>query len=287
MRKSETEVVTTETSGQNLEAIEKCLMQGDLAPLTIEQRLHYVKQLCASLGLNYLTQPFQYIVLNNKLTLYCTAGATNQIRDLNNLSVEIKSREIRTIGDQKVYEVTVELSGPTGRCDSGTGCVNISGLKGDALSNAMMKAETKAKRRGTLQYKGLSFLDESEIDSVPNARVVGPDGKTKKTSELNNLLTAKAAQAQLIGAEQKTSEVSASYAEEILSAFEQIGIPRKTLEGRFGPIRNASQQEIKILKGLYRDINTGVVDSVAYFAEVLPEKERLQNFSEENEPPRE
>ena len=52
------------------------------------------------------------------------------------------------------------------------GAVNIAGLKGEAYANAIMKAETKAKRRATLDLLGLGVLDESEADSIPNATTV-------------------------------------------------------------------------------------------------------------------
>jgi hypothetical protein len=51
---------------------------------------------------------------------------------------------------------------------------------GDMLANAMMRCETKAKRRVTLSIVGLGWTDESEIDSIPGAAVVDgpalPDG---------------------------------------------------------------------------------------------------------------
>ena len=46
------------------------------------------------------------------------------------------------------------------------GAVNINGLKGEALANAMMKAETKAKRRATLSLCGLGLMDELEVSDA-------------------------------------------------------------------------------------------------------------------------
>src|SRR5690606_39558393 len=66
----------------------------------------------------------------------------------------------------------------TGREDVATGAVSIAGLKGDALANSVMKAETKAKRRLTLSLAGLGWLDESEVDSIPDARHVRVDPST-------------------------------------------------------------------------------------------------------------
>jgi hypothetical protein len=39
------------------------------------------------------------------------------------------------------------------------------------MANALMKAETKAKRRVTLSICGLGMLDESEVESIPGAAV--------------------------------------------------------------------------------------------------------------------
>src|SRR5581483_8218569 len=51
-------------------AIEAVVIKGDLAQLTPAQRVDYYRALCESLGLNPFTRPFDYINLNNKLTLY-------------------------------------------------------------------------------------------------------------------------------------------------------------------------------------------------------------------------
>src|SRR5690606_8779893 len=59
-----------------------------------------------------------------------------------------------------------------GRVDSDTGAVPIAGLKGEAKANAILKAITKAKRRVTLSMVGLGMLDESEVETIPGARVV-------------------------------------------------------------------------------------------------------------------
>jgi hypothetical protein len=67
------------------------------------------------------------------------------------------------------------VKGPSGRCDEDIGAVSIKSLQGEALANALMKATTKAKRRATLSICGLSFVDESEIDSIQDARTVEVD----------------------------------------------------------------------------------------------------------------
>jgi hypothetical protein len=51
--------------------------------------------------------------------------------------------------------------------DEAVGAINVKGKGGDDLANALMKAETKAKRRVTLSIAGLGMTDESELHSIP------------------------------------------------------------------------------------------------------------------------
>jgi hypothetical protein len=153
--------------------VEQVLVHGDLSKLTPAQRLSYYRAVCESLGLNPLTRPFEYLVLNGRLVLYAKREATEQLRASRNVSITIVSRE--HLPDAGVYVVTARATLPDGRTDESTGVVSISGLKGEALANALMKAETKAKRRVTLSICGLGWLDESEVADIPEARRVTVD----------------------------------------------------------------------------------------------------------------
>lgn len=143
--------------------IEQVLVGGNLAALSEMERLQYYKAVCESLGLNPLTKPFDYIQLNGKLVLYTTKSCTEQLRSIRGISLKIIDKQ----AINEVYVVTAEAKDREGREDSATGAVSIAGLKGDALANAMMKAETKAKRRVTLSISGLGLLDESELETIP------------------------------------------------------------------------------------------------------------------------
>lgn len=151
--------------------VEQVVLAGDLSKLSPEQRVRYYRETCDSLGLNPLTQPFQYINLNGKLTLYCTRAATDQLRALRKVSLTIVARE----KVEDLYVVTARAITPDGRTDESIGAVSIGGLKGDALANAFMKAETKAKRRVTLAVVGLGWLDESETGTIAGAQTVTVD----------------------------------------------------------------------------------------------------------------
>lgn len=142
--------------------IEQVLVGGDLSKLSPEQRTSYYSKVCESLGLNPLTKPFDYIVLNGKMQLYARKDCTEQLRSNRKISLKIVSRE--NIND--VYIVTAQATLPDGRCDESIGAVNIKGSAGDGLANAIMKCETKAKRRVTLSICGLGMLDETELETV-------------------------------------------------------------------------------------------------------------------------
>lgn len=154
--------------------VERVVIAGDLSKLSPNERVNYYRATCESLGLNPLTTPFQYIVLNGKLTLYATRNCTDQLRARQHVSVRIVSREKL----EDIYVVTAQATLPDGRTDESIGAVHIGGLRGEALANGLMKAETKAKRRATLSIVGLSFADETEIDSIPSAQRVTVNTET-------------------------------------------------------------------------------------------------------------
>lgn len=159
--------------------MERVLVAGDLGKLSPADRVRYYTETCRSLGLNPLTRPFDYITLNGKLTLYAKRDATDQLRKVHRVSVSITARE--RIED--LYVVTARATLPDGRTDESVGAVSLAGLRGDALANAIMKAETKAKRRVTLSIVGLGWLDETETGTIPDARPVLVDAATGEIIE--------------------------------------------------------------------------------------------------------
>jgi hypothetical protein len=163
-------VVTTPTAHVSPEILEQVLIGGDLSALTEAQRLAYYRAVCQSLGLNPLSKPFEYLWLNGKLRLYALRDCTDQLRRLHGISIHITSRE--RLGD--IYVVTARARDKAGREDESIGAVALGSLKGDALANALMKAETKAKRRVTLSLAGLGWLDETEVVTIPGVRTGEP-----------------------------------------------------------------------------------------------------------------
>jgi hypothetical protein len=146
--------------------MEAVIARGDLAKLTPKERGKLYGRVCESVGLNPFTRPFEYLMLDGKLTLYARKDCTDQLRAIHEISVTDMTESER----EGVFIVTAKVSNAAGRTDVSKGAVSIAGLKGGLLANAMMKAETKAKRRATLSICGLGFSDESEVRDIPGAR---------------------------------------------------------------------------------------------------------------------
>lgn len=199
-------VMIADPTADTISKLEKVLITGDLAALTPEQRVFYYREVCDSAGLNPLTKPFDYLNLNGKLVLYANKSCTDQVRRINGIEVTRLERDERN-------DLTIVIAygrDRTGRGDSSIGAVNIKGLAGEALANALMKAETKAKRRLTLSLSGLGLLDEIEVDSAPGAWRQAVDMETgellqsgpatgavpEAPATLTERMAAKAAQAQ-------------------------------------------------------------------------------------------
>lgn len=148
------------------------LIQGDLSSLSPEQKTNYYLRVCESLKLNPYTKPFGFIKFRDGgEQLYALKNCTDQLRDINRVSITGLERS----RDSDMVTVTAHGRLPDGRTDAAMGAVWIKGLGGEILANAIMKAETKAKRRLTLAICGLGWTDESEVGSIPGAEVIeGP-----------------------------------------------------------------------------------------------------------------
>ena len=159
--------------------LETVVVEGNLADLTASQRLAYYRAVCESVGLNPLTKPFDYITLSGRLTLYARKDATDQLRKLHAVSLQIVDRDWNETAN--LYLVIARATTADGRTDESIGAVSVSKLFGETLANAIMKAETKAKRRVTLAICGLGMLDETEVETIRDAEVV-PSSKPGRLS---------------------------------------------------------------------------------------------------------
>lgn len=164
-------------SDDKAEIMESVLLGGDLSKLTPAQRVSYYQKVCESIGLNPLTKPFDYIQLNGKLTLYAKKDATDQLRNKHAVSID----DVNVDETETHFIVKVKGHDGNGRTDVEVGVVGKKDMQGN-FGNAYMKAVTKAKRRLTLSLCGLGWLDETEIETIPDARPVN----VSETGEISN-----------------------------------------------------------------------------------------------------
>lgn len=142
------------------------VLRGDLSGLNEDQKKQYYLYRCRQVGLDPAAKPFDLLTLNGKQILYANAGATQQLCALHKLSTQITHRE-RVDG---IYLVSVRCTGVDGRVSENQGAVDVGNLAGEKLANGILKATTKAIRRAVLAHCGLGMLDETEVETIPEAR---------------------------------------------------------------------------------------------------------------------
>lgn len=147
------------------ETLSKLALAGDVGGLNPTEKVQYYSMLCQRVGLDPSTQPFKLMKLQGKETFYLDRSGAQQLNHKHGISHEIKSRDFVN----GCYVVTARASIGNRFTDS-IGTVYVEGLKGEAFANATMKAETKAKRRATLDLVGLGMLDEIEVETISSAK---------------------------------------------------------------------------------------------------------------------
>lgn len=146
------------------EALEAALVQGDVAKLSPVHRTAYYRAICESVGLNWLTRPLDLIKgEDGKSQFYFRKEATDQLARAHRISFQTMGRE--RVDD--LYIVDVRGTMPDGRFLEDQGIV-VLGDGGKATANAMMRANTKARRRVTLGLVGLGWqvLEEQSPGTV-------------------------------------------------------------------------------------------------------------------------
>lgn len=155
---------------QEAAVTESLILYADLSALAPKDKVLYYIGYCNRLGLDPFTRPFDILRLNGREVLYLTRSGAQQLNKLHGVSHDITGR--RVIEGADIYEVTCKASLPDGRHTESIGAASVANLKGEAYCNSMMRAETKAKRRSTLDLIGLGILSEEETESIPDAQKV-------------------------------------------------------------------------------------------------------------------
>ena len=145
------------------------IIDGDLSRLHPSDKVLYYRGYCERLGLDPFTKPFDLLRLNGREVLYLTRSGAQQLNKMHGVSHQIISREL--MQEPGIFQVIARATLPDGRFTESMSAVSIANLKGEAYCNALMKAETKAKRRSTLDLLGLGILSEEEAVTLPGERV--------------------------------------------------------------------------------------------------------------------
>lgn len=147
------------------ETMQNLVAGGDCSRLSPAQKVAYYQARCEAAGLDPRAQPFAFMRLNGKEVLYAQKAASDQLAAKHGVKMMIVSQST----EDGIRVVTVRAETKDGRQTDEIGAVPVKGLSGDALCNAMMKAVTKAKRRAVLSICGLGMLDETEVETIPQA----------------------------------------------------------------------------------------------------------------------
>lgn len=154
-------------SGLDETTMQSLIAGGDCSRLSPAQQTAYYIARCEAAGLDPRAQPFAYMTLNGKKVLYATKACSDQLAGKHGVVCTILSQ----VTQSGIREVTVRATSKDGKSQEDMGAVAVENLKGEGLANALMKAVTKAKRRTILSLFGLGMLDETEVETVPGARM--------------------------------------------------------------------------------------------------------------------
>ena len=152
--------------------MESIVVTGDLILLSAEDRVKFYVQVCEAMHLDVRTRPLQYfeqIDRNGKhsLILYALRNASVQLSRHYGLNVSFSQPEFHQ--DTVMFFATVKNK--EDRTDSAVGVQSLKGLSGKDYADAIMAAQTKAKRRAILDFVGSGLLDESEVEGMNGAPV--------------------------------------------------------------------------------------------------------------------
>lgn len=176
------------------ESMRAYLRTGDLSTLPEPEQDKILVKMCAHYGLDPVLRPFCIIPAQNKKIWYATKTATDMVAARDKLSRRFKDRRIDK--ELMICEIIMEISDGK-RVEEGTAVVSLGEfardpktgqitermLAGEGLANAIMRCETKAKRRATLAWFGMpdgTGGEDIEVMSSPAATL--PAAKSHATA---------------------------------------------------------------------------------------------------------
>lgn len=184
--------MSTELVSMTSASVKEYFRSGNVAQLKEAEKDFVLAKLCEKYNLDPILRPFDLIDFRGVQKFYMTASATNQLANAKSLSRTVESLEIDPVS--MLAKCIVKVSEPsTGRVEMSHGFISLSKfqaptkeelaskkfepkrvmLEGDDLANALLKLETKTKRRATLSFFGVMDAG-SDYEDRPIPQVYDP-----------------------------------------------------------------------------------------------------------------
>lgn len=173
-------------SNRMKDIMQKFILKNDLSCLTMEEKLIFILNRCKDLKLDPRSQPIMILKSKEKVgnsfvekeTPYISKSGGEQLAKVHQVS--ILDTEEKILDD--VFIVKAKVSLPNGRISQAIGVTplfteydgKITKITGAKKCNAMMVADTKARRRAVLSICGTGMIDESEIDTINVVAKINP-----------------------------------------------------------------------------------------------------------------
>lgn len=251
-------------------AVRAYLRTGDLSMLPDQEKDKVLLKMCEHYSLDPVLRPFILIKLNGKEVWYPTKAATDQVAAKFNLTrevIEIKENIERGIIECRV-KITQENSARVETCVAAvsiiefgrdqSGKVEQRPMRGEAYANALMKVETKAKRRATLGWLGIADMQdpgeetvESKPVTVDSPALPGPNpGNENKAIDEKKRGPGRPSRAEIEARAMTDKPEEKIHLAEQIDALDKIETKQtRQSDGKFGPkieVEKPIQNEIKI-----------------------------------------
>jgi hypothetical protein len=237
---------------------------GNVSQLNDTEKDFVLSKLCERYDLDPILRPFDLISFRGVAKFYMTASATNQLADKKKLSRKVVSIELDA--EKMIARCSVQVSDPSGRCEDSNAFISIGKylppskdnpvmkkvlLDGEDLANALLKLETKAKRRATLSFFGIldagaDFEDKPTVQPDPFIDVKDSEDEPKKLVEAKKPRKT-AEKTEEIKKPEKTEQIplvqTKTKEDEIDAHIEKLA----NLENEFSAPQTVAQEEKKVV----------------------------------------
>ena len=151
-------------------AVVEQLIRGDVSSVPRESLLRYIFTFCERVGISPLAVPFSLMKTQRGMQLFANRNFYDAVASKYSVSRECVGEGF--FEGTKLYYTRYRATTPDGRVTEDMALVDTTGLNGNDLANAIMKAHTKGRNRVTRAHLGFPFPDETEAETVPGASVV-------------------------------------------------------------------------------------------------------------------